>query len=310
MRRGFVVYSVILALVFAVLTAGIATAAPPGPTETIGPPTGFELQGTDGYTIFGSAYGAGFGRPGGLVLTVRRGEEVVTYSAPAKVTAHSIRADLGRLGRVDLVLHKSGEEETAHLGCLRDSETFEAGTWQGMVEFDGEAGYTHARATQLVGLPSLSVLAEGPVCNQQSSGESFGPGERGARLKAASYARGRTIDLQINKNRRRGVTLFTASLLERRRGIRIHRELSGTAPADAFRYDQKVRTATLDLPAPFSGSGHLRRSPNAVAPLWTGNLTLAFPGRTVPLAGPDFHVSLEHAEQTHGEDAGSISFGI
>jgi hypothetical protein len=310
MPRGFVLYSVLLATICAALTAGTATAAPTRRGEEVGPPVGFELQGTNGYTIFGAAYQAGYAGPAGLVLTARRGAEVVRYSTPARVTPHSIRADLGKLGRVDLALHKSGQEETTHLKCLHDSETFETGTWEGLIEFNGEEGYTRARATQAVGLPSLPLLAGGGACNRQSSGEALGARQPGARLKGSSFAGGRTIRFQVNKNRRGGETRFTASLAERERGIRIFRELSGTAPANAFHYDQRVRTATLSLPAPFSGSGHLRRSQNAVSPLWTGNLTLSFPGRSVPLAGPSFHVTLEHAKQTFGEDPNSISVGF
>ncbi len=71
-----------------------------------------------------------------------------------------------------------------------------------------------------------------------------------------------------------------------------------------------MRTATLSPPAPFSGTASLRRDPNAVSPLWSGNLTLAFPGHTVPIAGPAVHVSLEHAKLQYGNEGGDITVGI
>jgi hypothetical protein len=86
-------------------------------------------------------------------------------------------------------------------------------------------------------------------------------------------------------------------------------ELNGVAPAGAFHYDPKVRTATLGPPAPFAGTAHLTRSRNSVSPLLGGDLKLTFPGHTVRLAGPGVHVSLEHARLTHG-DGGNISVGI
>lgn len=310
MRRSFVVYSVLLSMIWAALLTGTASAAPAAPAEEVGAPVGFELRGTHGYAISGSAYLPGPGRRGEFALTAQRGDEAVTYSVAAKVTANSIRANLGSLGRVDLSLRRSGEEKSAHVKCLHYSESYEAGTWEGLIEFNGEGGYSRARATQAVGLPILLLFAKARICQERSSGETFGPGVPGARLKGVSYADGRTVRFQINKNRRGGKTLFTASLAERERGIHIYRKLGGIAPAAAFRYDRRVRTATLDPPAPFAGSAHLRRSRNAVSPFWTGNLTLAFPGRTVPLAGPDFHVSLEHARQTHGNDSGNITVGI
>jgi hypothetical protein len=74
------------------------------------------------------------------------------------------------------------------------------------------------------------------------------------------------------------------------------------SPASAFHYDRKVRTATLSPPATFAGSASLRRDPNVVSPLWSGNLMLAFPGQTVPIAGPAVHVSLEHGPIEHGNN--------
>jgi hypothetical protein len=225
------------------------------------------------------------------------------------VTTNRVHANLGRFGRIDMALHLSGAESTAREKCLHRTETYEAGTYEGSFEFKGEGGYTEARATQVAALPT-SYFPGVNFCNRQtSSGESFGPGEPGARLKGISYAAGRVLKFEINKNRRHGKTLFTASLAERAGGIKIYRELSGVAPANAFRYDPKVRSATLSPPAPFAGSASLRRNQNMVSPLWSGNLTLAFPGHTVPIAGPAVHVSLEHARLEYGNESGTFSFG-
>lgn len=281
---------------------------PPAQEEAY-PPNGFEVEGTNGWSIAVSTYQGGPGEPGRVGVTASRGREAATYTAPAKVTANAVHADLGRFGRVDLALHLSGAEATARDKCLHDSETYEAGTYDGSFEFKGEGGYTQARASQVVALPALPFLAIG-ICNQQSTGESFGPGEPGARLKGISYEAGRVLKFQINKNRPRGETLYTASLAERVGGIKVYRELTGVAPASAFRYDRKVRTATLAPPAPFSGSASVRRVPNAVSPLWSGSLALAFPGHTVPIAGPAVHASLEHARIEHGNESGSISVGL
>jgi hypothetical protein len=220
------------------------------------------------------------------------------------VSPDSIRARIGDLGRVNLVLHPSGREETEHIPCLHRPETFEAATFEGVFEFDGEGGFTQARATHLTAVPSLSLFAGRLPCGGGGSGQSFGPEEPGARLLGVTFAHGRTVKFQINKNRPAGETIFTASLAERRGGIKIYRELSGVAPTGAFHYDPKVRTATLSPPAPFIGTAHLTRTRNAVSPLLRGDLKLAFPGHTVRLAGPDVHVSLEHARLTHGSTVG------
>lgn len=308
MRRNLIFYSALLCSVVAALAAGpTASAARPFAEEVL-PPTGFRLRGTHGFSISATAFTSGLGLRAGIVLTARRGNEVVTYSAPARVTSDSIRANLGRLGRVDLRLERSGQVKTAHGRCRLGSEKYEAGTWVGLVEFDGETGYTRAQATALPAVPEL--LAGPSACALQSTAESFGFRLPGAELRGVSFAGGRTLRFQINKNRRRSDTLFIATLAERVKGIRIYRSLSGVAPADAFRYDRRVSTATLSPPAPFSGSGHLRRSRNSQSPIWTGNLALAFPGRTIALAGPSVHVSLRHARLRHGQSPGFITSGI
>ena len=94
-------------------------------------------------------------------------------------------------------------------------------------------------------------------------------------------------------------TVFTASLKERHRGIRIYRGLSGTAPPNAFRFDPDLQTARLSPPAPFSGSASLARSKDSFSPIWAGDLTVDFPGRpTVALTGSGIHASIVHARFT------------
>jgi hypothetical protein len=305
-----VIGAVLLGLAWAIILAGTAAAAAPQAAEGPIPPGGFRLQGSHGFSISVAAYieenGSGHGE---VIVTASRPHEFVSYSAPAQVTTDSIRARLGNLGRVDMVLNRSGRDKTVNPPCTHHPESFETGTYEGVFEFNGEGGFTHARATQVPGVPSLDVFSRPIGCHGGSSGESFGPGEPGARLLGVSYANGRTVKFQINKNRPGGKTIFTASVAERRGGIRIFREISGVAPAGAFHYDPKVRTATLSPPSPFAGTAHLTRRKNSVSPLLGGDLKLTFPGHTVRLTGPEVHVSLEHARLTHGE-GGNISVGI
>lgn len=308
MSRGRLIGGVLVALSCVALCAGAASAVQPQAQE-VSPLVGFELSGTHGYTITASFYfdpdlGRGF-----VGLTAGRGKESVSYRAPARVTEDSVHADLGRLGRVDLVLHKSGEVKTVTPKCVHHRETYEAGTYEGIFEFNGEGGFTRARATQAEGLPALALLAGGPLCGGESYGESSGPSQPGARLRGLSYAGGRNLKFQFNKNRPGGKTLFSASLNERRDGIRIYRQAGGTIAAGAFHYDPKLHSATLDPPSPFSGSARISRDPNSVSPHVTGDLRLAFPGRTVQLTGPGIHVSLAHAKRTTGNgNSASIGF--
>jgi len=135
-------------------------------------------------------------------------------------------------------------------------------------------------------------------------GESSGPGEPGARLRGISYAHGRSLSFQVNKNNSKARAVFTAALKERRGGIRIDRELTGVEPPGAFRFDSHLRTATLRPGPPFSGSASLSRSRNSFSPIWNGGLKLAFPGHSGVLsAGPEVHVSFVHARFKRSRDS-------
>jgi hypothetical protein len=214
------------------------------------------------------------------------------------VTADAILANLGGVGRVDVVRIPSGREKTVHPQCIGGPLTYEPATYEGLIEFNGEQGYTRARVSRVAQLPAFLVFAARLPCGS-GYGEAIDSEEPGARLRGISFSHGRSLSFQVNKNRPKGRTVFTASLRERRGRIRIDRELTGVAPPGAFRFDPHLQTATLSPRSPFSGSAALSRSRNSVSPIWTGDLRLTFPGRSaVSLAGPGVHVGLVHARFT------------
>lgn len=268
----------------------------------------FQIEGSNGYSVEVSAYSVPLEEEEGIAVAVTRKGSAAFYSAPVRMTPTTIYADLGALGKVDLRLNPSGRQRTIPVRCSGgDTFTYEPGTYEGVLEFKGEEGYTKVRETRVPLRPFLSSFCGGG----SGSGESISDNEPGARLRGVSYAHRRILTFQVNKNRPSGVpTVFEASLRERRDGIRIYREVQGAAGSAVFRFDRDLRTATLSPPAPFSGSASLSRSRDSVRPTWTGTLALDFPGRSnVPLAGPGVHVSLVHARFTCGGN-GEITVGF
>jgi hypothetical protein len=88
--------------------------------------------------------------------------------------------------------------------CLGGSETYEPGTYEGIIEFNGEEGYERARATSPPQMPAWLVLTSpSGRCSRGVYGETSGPGEPGARLRGVSFRRGRSLTFQVNKNGRR-----------------------------------------------------------------------------------------------------------
>jgi hypothetical protein len=311
-RRG----SFGLGLVVVFLVALVpATAAAGSVARLQGFGTSFELQGTNGYAIWVSAYSRRRDGKGWISIAAGGKQGAAFYRAPARVrgeaardsTATSIEADLGKFGRVSLLLNRSGYEESFRFPCGGPRETFEPSTYEGTFEFEGEGGYTRAAATSIPFAPYLFV---GSIdCHGSGSGESSGPGVPGARLKGLSFAHDRVLAFQVNKNSRRSRVFYSASVREQREGIYIHRTIEGTAGSGAFRFDPNLRSATLSPPSPFSGSATARRDRNSLLLSWQGNLKLAFPGHTIPLAGSSVHVSLVHAHFTRS-DSSSIKVGI
>lgn len=258
----------------------------------------FKLEGSNGYTLYFGAYGdpyiEGDDRRSQLGVGVFREGEAgfAAYRVPAIVSDSYVKADLGRYGKVDLVLRPSGRKRTIPVRCSGgDTFTYEPSVYEGIVEFRGEAGFTSARATQVRPLPLITGFCGGGSGRSESRGGD-GPG---AVLKGISYAHGRALSFQVNKNHKRGRALFQAEMRERRDRVSIYRAVEGWLPPSAFRYDPDLKSATLSPPNPFSGSATLSRAPNSVSPLWGGDLAVDFPGRTVRLAGPGMHVSLVHA---------------
>jgi hypothetical protein len=292
-RRVFCLLIMVLASGIVAVPTACAKAHAFDAAEFPGYLVSFRLDGSNGYSIDINAYSRPQEEEERVFISVARKGASAFYSAPVQMTATTIRADLGSLGTVDLHLNPSGRKRTIPIKCGKgDTFTYEPGTYEGILEFNGEDGYTRVSEAQVPLRPQLtSFCGEG-----HGFGESIGGDQPGARLRGVSYAHGRTLSFQVNENRPGAPTVYEASLSERHDGILARREVWGVTSAAAFHFQPDLQTATLGPSSPFSGSASLRRSRNSVSPIWTGNLALDFPGHSdVPLAGPSVHVSLVHA---------------
>jgi hypothetical protein len=286
-----------------VLSAGIAAAIlfPSGAgADVVGASGAFTLQGSHGYSITVLAYSRRADGRGRVLVSVHRKRADVTYFAPATVTDALIEADLGAVGAISVAFVPSGSIAEERTGCSKgDFVQFDAGTYQGTIEFHGEEGYTEASATQA---PVEFKPFFEPVCSGLSmSGETtvFGATDiPGARLRVRSIAPRRHLSVQFNENRPGARMTFEGHMSERRGSVAISRAIQGATPGGAFAFSDDLRRARLVPPTPFSGSAAFHRN----APLsnrWTGSLAIDFPGRSnVSLTGPGLKASLVHARRT------------
>jgi hypothetical protein len=264
----------------------------------------FKLEGSNGYSIVAFAANERADGRGGIVLFVGRRNEGATYVAPALLTATSVKADLGPLGKVSLEVTPSGKEKRLRSSCGDESETatYEPQRFRGGFEFHGEEGFTDAVSAAPLEYTAFFFRL---VCAATGNGESSGATFPGARLRLRLHSRAGAfhLNLQANKNRPRAGSRFEVEVREKRGEVSISRRTSTWAGAEAFRYDPLLSTATLDPPAPFSGSAGFRRGA-AVPNRWTGNLTVDLPGRAdVPLSTAGTRATLIHS-CWQGEGAG------
>lgn len=252
----------------------------------------FRLDASHGYSILGIASSEHLDGSGVVDLILYRRGAVVSYVTRATVTPDRLEADLGSLGQISAEILPGRAKRTIRSRCGEGSEEVAPRLYRGTFEFHGEEGYADAAATEVPESPQVLLNF---ACPGTGSGELSGAGLPGARLLARR--RDRHLWLRLNKNRPGKPTVFSATLFEMRRGMRIERTLSGRLGARAFEYDPLLRMATVTPPAPFSGSARFHRGA-VPANRWTGNLSLDFPGESsVPLAGAGFTANVAHARR-------------
>ena len=262
----------------------------------------FKLPASNGYEILAFAANQRADGRGKIVLLVTHGREGATYVSPATLTATSIAADLGALGKVDLTVSSSGRTKRLRQKCGDDPRTvtYEPPNFSGSFEFHGEEGFTEAVSTAP---REYTRFFSDLLCTGVASGEIGGRDLPGARLRVRSHRPGLRLDLRVNENHPGGRARFEVGVREKRGEVRISRETTVWLNADSFRFDPLLGSANVDPPAPFAGRASFHRR---VAPArrWAGNLTVDLPGRSdLPLTGPGVTATLAHA-CFQGEGAG------
>jgi hypothetical protein len=257
--------------------AGASSANTP-PTN---PPPGFVLSGSNGYSVEVSGV-APQDSPSQVVVRVATLRDSVTYDFPGVVEEGSIEADLGQYGQISVVFHPvSGGMSAAEFGCNHGMSSV-AGYYEGTISFH-PAGLTTvdaSRAKGSVGL-ALSLLCAEEVEKDLET-------RPGTVLEISGGAA--APHLTLVQSKRAVGTQIEAKISESRRGVAIERSVSIAALNSSFTH-LALRTATVSLPAPFSGSATFDR--DGAPSTWRGNLRVDFPGRRgVPLTGKALKVSL------------------
>ena len=152
------------------LVTVVATLLPAVPAfaGTLPGPPGFRLRASNGYllTVIG-LNNPKAGKSGVIANVSNRNSSVVYSTADAVVAENSIEADLGAVGSIDVHFVPSGEPGTERSECGGEQLTFDRGRYEGVIDFEGEHGYSQAHATSARGeakffLNLLCAVSVGP----------------------------------------------------------------------------------------------------------------------------------------------------
>ena len=222
----------VLAAVAVVL--GVPTAVRGDDGESPPQVTGFRLQATNGYELDAFAEVPSEGTEGMIGIFLAHGRRsVVTYAAPATITATSIDADLGSLGRISVTRTPTGQIKTVRAGCKPGSrKQIETENYEGTIEFHGEEGFAEVSATSAPLVVSFACL------RVVEGGRPPGKVLSGARLHAQKYV-GRQYRFEFDavQDRPGARTAVGAEVEEHRDGIEIHRAIGMRAGAAVLRFD-------------------------------------------------------------------------
>jgi hypothetical protein len=245
---------------------------------------------SNGYSMFALGAPAGRGHPPTIAIFVTGKRDGAVYSAPATVTRTSFQASLGTLGEIAVTFHPSGQPHPERSECGGKPVVFDSGYYEGTISFHGEEGFTGIEASSAPG--DLGFLLN-IVCPGVAGGTGgLGPG---AELDVGANRSKPGPHLRVVKNRPDDRARYEVGVSEMNNGISIERFAGLVAPADTFNYDPKVQMATLNPPAPFTGSARFHRGAKS-RNRWTGNLAVDLPGRAnVALTGGTLQAKLAHA---------------
>jgi hypothetical protein len=247
-------------------------------------PGGFRVKASNGYTLRALSFdGDPHEKPDALLLFLSRKGSAALYAVQkgVEVTEESISADLGELGSIDLRFVPVGRPRDEAPSCEQRSFEFDAGTYDGTFDFEGEEGFTELHAARVRGEAKFGLSL---ICGMGVD-EGAGGHAPGARLSVNRRQAEEHTMFEAWKNSPTRPAYFEASIEERRGSMSIYRGISAKAGPGSFEFDVPSQTARVRPPSPFAGFGRFDRMGSGKGKIH-GQLSVNFPGRSdVSLSG-------------------------
>jgi hypothetical protein len=228
-----------------------------------------------------------------IFITAAKEGASVTYTAPADVTARSIKADLGSFGKIDMRFHPSGRKVRRRPAGCDFKLTSATGSFHGRFRFKGESGYV--RASARVARWSVPPLELGQCTRLADE-----PGKAGKLEVLKRFPDRSRIYFSVVKTGPEAPAYFGSSITEKHGRVGIERSVLAVGPAMSFTYNSTVVSGSAveaDAhvqfpPGPFSGEGtyqEARPGPGQFTQSWAGTLAVRFPGDSqINLSGPGY----------------------
>jgi hypothetical protein len=259
------------------------------------------LENRDGYEISVVAFGQT------VALAVSRADNpsaVTMYLAHGRVTPTSIRASFAARGRIALRLGSSSQalRLPRHPGCALPGHGVigRSGVYVGKLSFQGEDGYTSARAHRVKGtsidLRALSSCLTGLSRKRLAALPPSVPTHPSAGPKPTTLVADDKLPLARTVFAARAGGSSRSRFLATEEGsegsLGVVRFVFVSGPRPAFAFDDALSFAGVTPPPPFSGTATFQRGPGA-GKSWTGSLAVSFLGAPdVPLTGSPFRAQL------------------
>jgi hypothetical protein len=305
MRRAAI--AAFLAAALAATSASVALADSGGASAGRAPRHPVEVEprlqfmGTNGYRVLVSA------RASTVTIGVTHRSSTphsgssTTYVARGTVGPNGIHANFHQFGKVDVRFHPTAEAVRGLppdcFGGTTGAATI-PGYFTGTVDFEGQAGYTVARASRIKGevvLPPTEqcpLVAGGANPLMEDPSAELPPAKTRMTLSALNKAGTGGLAFVA---RRAGKTGFYAERFGTIGRIGLLSYDYALGPQSTFTSDPQVSFGKVKPPKPFVGTATLQRGPHGKR-TWTGDLEATFPGgETVPLTGTEFHTTLSRS---------------
>ncbi len=234
-----------------------------------------------------------------IYLTAKNGGSSVIYAVRGRKAAQDgIEAKLPGVGRISMHFEQVGK--TKHSppidNCEGDGSDTERGVFRGTVVFNGEKGFTRARAHRVSGTVHDSAKE---TCRREKEGK--GNPSFHTTLLTAVAPRGKGLlsffaaKFSSDSTPTPEQTAYSASLIEFKGPMSISRTVSQVASGESFTLGEPSRRPTIASvapPSPFVGTANFQLESNSTAS-WTGPLSVELPGLgPVGFAGPQFSAEL------------------